>query len=278
MQEIVFYHNDLDGFASAWVYWKYSGVKDAEYRQISHTDTIEEIYDTKLKFLDFCPKPVVIDRLLDAGNELLIIDHHKTSESYIHLYMDNPSVTIHHDTYYSGCVLTWIILNHCGGYDVDGDIPKGLIYIQDRDLWKFNYEETKAFCVFVDSIPREFDEWNEFMINGIFMQQAISSGKAILEYQQKLVKVMAKGAFVSEGAWRPAFGYKVAIANVSTLSSEVCHQVLENHPEVDFVATYSFYRNRKTWQLRSKGDFDVSEIAKKNGGGGHKNAAGFVEK
>ena len=29
------------------------------------------------------------------------------------------------------------------------------------------------------------------------------------------------------------------------------------------------------YSLRSKGDFDVSELAKRHGGGGHKNAAGF---
>lgn len=32
------------------------------------------------------------------------------------------------------------------------------------------------------------------------------------------------------------------------------------------------------YSLRSRGDFDVSELAKKYGGGGHKNAAGFEQK
>ena len=33
---------------------------------------------------------------------------------------------------------------------------------------------------------------------------------------------------------------------------------------------------RFQYSLRSRGDFDVSELAKKHGGGGHKGAAGFV--
>jgi hypothetical protein len=33
---------------------------------------------------------------------------------------------------------------------------------------------------------------------------------------------------------------------------------------------------RYAYSLRSRGDFDVSELAKKYGGGGHKNAAGFL--
>jgi len=33
---------------------------------------------------------------------------------------------------------------------------------------------------------------------------------------------------------------------------------------------------RWRYELRSIGDFDVGFVAKKHGGGGHKNAAGFI--
>jgi len=46
----------------------------------------------------------------------------------------------------------------------------------------------------------------------------------------------------------------------------------------EFGAAY-FVRDdgKKVYSLRSVGDFDVSEVAKKYGGGGHRNAAGFQE-
>lgn len=48
----------------------------------------------------------------------------------------------------------------------------------------------------------------------------------------------------------------------------------------DFVAiwTYNFVNDETKVSLRSVGDMDVSEIASKYGGGGHKNAAGFTLK
>ena len=36
-------------------------------------------------------------------------------------------------------------------------------------------------------------------------------------------------------------------------------------------------KNEVNWSLRSTGDCDVSAIAKKLGGGGHKHAAGFYQ-
>jgi nanoRNase/pAp phosphatase (c-di-AMP/oligoRNAs hydrolase) len=42
-----------------------------------------------------------------------------------------------------------------------------------------------------------------------------------------------------------------------------------------FGGTYYDTATHREFSLRSLGDFDVSEIAKEFGGGGHKNAAGF---
>ncbi len=57
------------------------------------------------------------------------------------------------------------------------------------------------------------------------------------------------------------------------MSSEVAGELSEGHP---FAAVYVETSTDIIWSLRSRGDFDVSEIAKKFGGGGHKNAAGFT--
>ena len=65
-----------------------------------------------------------------------------------------------------------------------------------------------------------------------------------------------------------------------------------NAPQVDISELVGFLSNGETfamgwWQradgmfsysLRSRGDFDVSALAKKHGGGGHKNAAGFLSR
>jgi uncharacterized protein len=60
----------------------------------------------------------------------------------------------------------------------------------------------------------------------------------------------------------------MAESNISELGSKICNEI-----ECDFCAIFTGVNI----SLRSKGDFDVSEIAKLNrgGGGGHKNAAGI---
>ena len=55
--------------------------------------------------------------------------------------------------------------------------------------------------------------------------------------------------------------------------------LLERHREAEFAATYWERDGRRHWSLRSRadGDFDVSQVALKRGGGGHPHAAGFTE-
>ena len=74
-------------------------------------------------------------------------------------------------------------------------------------------------------------------------------------------------------------GYRVPVVNTSLLGSETCEALLERHPEAEFAATYWERDGRRHWSLRSRanGDFDVSQIAPKLGGGGHPHAGGFTE-
>jgi len=71
-------------------------------------------------------------------------------------------------------------------------------------------------------------------------------------------------------------GYEIPVVNASVLFSEVGHELCLKGLFTKLFSAYYFDRNNKRqWGLRSIGDFDVSEIAKKYGGGGHRNAAGF---
>lgn len=68
-------------------------------------------------------------------------------------------------------------------------------------------------------------------------------------------------------------GYAVPVANLPyTMASDAGHKLAESAP---FGACYWDTPEGRVFSLRSQGEFDVSEIAKQYGGGGHKNAAGF---
>jgi nanoRNase/pAp phosphatase (c-di-AMP/oligoRNAs hydrolase) len=92
---------------------------------------------------------------------------------------------------------------------------------------------------------------------------------------------MLNGAnVISFGFDNPTTGdgvYVVPVVNASCNVSEVCNALLEKHPESKFAAAYADMSDgRRSWSLRSRKDFDSSEIAKRFGGGGHPQSSGFT--
>jgi hypothetical protein len=70
-------------------------------------------------------------------------------------------------------------------------------------------------------------------------------------------------------------GYNVPIANLPyTLVSDAAHQLAKGEP---FAGCYRDTPKGRVFGLRSSDEaVDVSEIAKRYGGGGHRNASGFT--
>ncbi len=77
--------------------------------------------------------------------------------------------------------------------------------------------------------------------------------------------------------WINIGDHEVPVANATCYISEVCDELLNQNPDAEFSAAYFIRADGKTvYSLRSRSDFDVSEVAKSLGGGGHKNAAGYT--
>ena len=74
-------------------------------------------------------------------------------------------------------------------------------------------------------------------------------------------------------------GHEVPVVNAPyQFGSDVCHLLLDYYPDQPFAAYYCFDKNNNCkYGLRGRDSdyFDVSEVAKQYGGGGHKKAAGF---
>ena len=83
-------------------------------------------------------------------------------------------------------------------------------------------------------------------------------------------------AEVRKNARRITFeGYDVPIVNAPQVDiSELVHAMTTG--ETFAMGWWQRADGLFSYSLRSVGDFDVSELAKRHGGGGHKNAAGFT--
>jgi oligoribonuclease NrnB/cAMP/cGMP phosphodiesterase (DHH superfamily) len=257
--DFVIYHADCsDGFGAAYAAWKCLG-KKAVYHAAKHGSTPPDVTGKNVAILDFSYDNVTIKGMIEEADDLIVIDHHKSAMVELH----DISNTIF-DMNHSGTILSWNFF-HRGK-----EPPKFLLYIEDRDLWKWELPYSKEFAASFDMIPFEFEEFLKFEDDSVF-DDAVKRGSYILAYSKTVVKKVCEKAKP-----RKYDGHDVLVVNSSHWMSEIGARL---SPDCDFAVIW-FYdheeRNIKV-SLRAFHDHvDVSEIAKRFGGGGHKKAAGFT--
>jgi len=216
------------------------------------------------------------DVLLDMSRNvevITVLDHHKTAQADLVGWDDRPGkIIIHFDMNRCGARLAY---DHFDGASMG--ISQTLInYIQDRDLWTWKLGNSKEVSAWIstfgegiDSFSVIHDEYARLGLEGV-----VAAGDAVIAYQNQVVEKHLKSVEVMN-----LLGHKVAVTNATTMVSEVCHEALNKYPEADFALSWQdlVKEKKRVFSLRSrKGGVDVSEVAKKLGGGGHANAAGFT--
>ena len=252
---ILYHAHCTDGFGAAWAVWHLYG-DDASYRPVEHGVPPPEIpRDHEVLLLDFCYSRDVIVAMRERFRDSFIIDHHRTAEKELegldYALFDNEK---------SAAVLTW---EH---FHEGEPVPRLLEYVMDRDLWLWRLPDSRAVFAALSSFPMDFEVWNRLDV-----AELAREGVPILRYQGELVDLLCQQVRFEELA-----GYRVPVVNATNLGSEVGEALLKRHPEAPFVAMY-FDRGdeKRQWSLRSREDFDVSEVAKLFQNGGHRQAAGF---
>lgn len=262
----ILYHADCpDGFGAAYSAWKHFGTK-AIYLPVQHNQPVPHIQKGSTVYLvDFCyPKEMLLS-IVEKSKKVYVIDHHISAQKDLadlpaHEY---PKLEIHFDMQKSGAVLTW---EH---FHVGVAVPEFLYYIQDKDLWQFKLPLSKEFSASLRCYEMKFEIW-ETLLNKT--QELCQEGIVLMRYQTQLVNKLCNNYFTTEVA-----GYKVPTVNSGVLQSEIGNQLCSLYPNTPFSVVYFETEGKRIYSLRSIGDFDVSLIAKQFGGGGHKNASGFVK-
>lgn len=294
--DICFYHaNCADGFAAAlavWLKWpdirfepvSYDEVKSPSDRFVGSPELPRHVL-----FVDFWPGAAVAEQILVSNqHRLTVFDHHKSARDEINECMSRYDPQDFHavfDVARSGAGIAWDEIH-------GGKRPRLIDFVEDRDLWRFAFgDASKQIHAFIMSFPMEFTAdpwgnggWNNLrrgLENDSNLSEAYNHGNAILRAQQQAIE-----ALIAEGVdFREIDGHPVPVLNVPwAWASETGHLLLKHCPEAPFAATYAEkavdYEPQiaRVWSLRSEdGRQDVSEIAKRFGGGGHRNAAGFTQ-
>ena len=257
--DFVIYHKGCtDGFGAAYAAWKILG-NQATYHAASYGDSPPEVTGKSVAIVDFSYKNAVIKKLLKEAKQLIVIDHHKSSMEDLH---DIPSTIF--DMNHSGARLSWDF------FHPEKEVPKFINYIEDRDLWKWELPYSKEFSAAFEMVPHKFEEYEKLEANSVF-DDTIKRGVHILEYTKMAVKRICNKA-----VRRKFEEMDVLVINASHWMSEIGNFLA---PRCDFSAIwyYDHVKQKTKVSLRAFHEgVDVSEVAKKFKGGGHKKAAGFM--
>jgi oligoribonuclease NrnB/cAMP/cGMP phosphodiesterase (DHH superfamily) len=271
-----FYHNDLDGQCAAFCVRKYNiDTVESDFIEMNYGKPFPfelVVSEEQVFIVDYSISPEEMDRLLEITDNVIWIDHHQTAIENYSGYDKRIKGLICNGI--SGCELTYLYLSHfkhCQFKESldklrDG-IPSFIRYIGDRDTWQWEYgEKTRKFCAgmgLYDCSPFS-DIWNKLEYGAC--ERIMNQGETVLKFYEQ-----SNREYANAFAYRTEFeGYPAIACNIGKSSSELFDSV-KDKPEL--LIMFVFDGDIFHVSLRSE-SIDVAEIAKKYGGGGHKNPVG----
>lgn len=254
---VLVHGNCFDGFGAAFCAWKKFG-DGATYIACSHGQPLpadipegSEVY-----MIDFSAKRDVMIEW-NEKYKFTVIDHHKTAEEAL-----RGLDFAHFDMTKSGALLAWEYF-HPGV-----EVPELIAHVSDRDLWQFKLEGTAEVHASLLSYPFDFKVWDSLSVPLLKAE-----GRALLRMSNQIVDKICNESMLLE-----IDEHVVAIVNTSSHWSEVGNALLNKYPMANYSMSFTVAKDSVRFSLRSRPDFDVSKIAQKHGGGGHKQAAGYQTK
>jgi oligoribonuclease NrnB/cAMP/cGMP phosphodiesterase (DHH superfamily) len=264
---IIYHANCLDGFGAAYAAHCYFRAQcvTVDYYAASHGTEPPDCKGRQVYIVDFSYKRPVLKKICQIAQSVTILDHHISAEKDLSgLDQEHDNLTVVFDMNRSGAVITW-------EYFHQSPPPTVLLHVQDRDIWRFEIEDSPAVNAALMSYPFDFDIWDAFANQTDALSKLMFEGRAINRFRQRLIERYKKRAVIGKIA-----GYDVPVVNCpSAITSELLGELAQNYP---FAASYEDKEGIRGWSLRSRGEHgvDVSVIAQRFGGGGHRNAAGFA--
>lgn len=260
---VVLYHAECkDGFTAAWAAWKKFGAK-ADYIPIKLSNPLlQEVKNRVVYTLDFIYPDIYLEKFIKDNKKIIAIDHHISNKNFI------KKVSEHiFDINHSGAALAF-------KYFHPGEkLPKIVGIVEEGDLWKFKSKNVKEVLAYIGLLDFDFKIWDKLISDGekeISYRKFVEKGKDIILYENKII-----GDIINNNAYPVIFeGHTIYAVNAPRfLKSQIGMLLSKKYPP--FALIWMRDKDRVEVSLRSNGDLNVSEIAAKFGGGGHKNTAGF---
>jgi oligoribonuclease NrnB/cAMP/cGMP phosphodiesterase (DHH superfamily) len=268
MNTLCLHHNDADGRACGAIVRRALG-KDVNFYEMDFGDCLPLdliVISDHILIVDFSlPKDEMVK--LATYHQLTWIDHHQSAIDEMDGTANSwPGVR---DTSDAACVLTWRY------FFPDKPVPQAVSLIGDRDVWRWAEKDTGPFNEGLHqhyTRPENDDLWKPLLEDDLdFVGSLIDRGGTIREARLREIRRV-----LSRYSYSVSFeGYRTLVINLRG-SGDLGEKIRM----MGFEIGYCYVDKLSDGQLMTfvtlySDQIDVSKIAMKFGGGGHKGAAGF---
>ncbi len=259
---VILYHaNCPDGFGAAYAAWKKLG-DTADYIPVSHGNPPPEgLSGKEVYIVDFSYPKEVLLALEQEVEKLTVLDHHIGSKEAVEATRNHVF-----DVERSGAGIAWDYFHS------NAPLPRLLAHIQDNDLWRHTIPHGKEISAFLGTVPFTFESFDAVatqMEDEASFTHLVAKGSAYSEYYNHICESIVSGA---EEVQFDEFTV-LAVNSSGIFKSEVGHRLATQ--KGPFAIVWSGREGNWHCSMRGDGTVDLSEIAKRYGGGGHHDAASF---
>ena len=268
-QPLILYHGRCaDGFAAALAAWRFYGGQ-AECVGLSHgqaatVDDLPPIDGRAVYVLDFSFAPGLLAAIDARAAKLVLLDHHKSAAEQLAGFACRCGA-VHFDMGKSGARLAWEF------FHPDAPLPDLARFVEDRDLWAWQYPETAGYVAALDMEPFDFARWSEIAAFSPAETAAfVARGQAMDEKFRHLAQDVAGGA-------QPLVfnGEAGLMVNAPGAFHSLVGELLSRQSGT-FALMWAVGKDGQVKVgLRSQRGYDCSPLAVSMGGGGHAQACGF---
>jgi hypothetical protein len=269
-QPLVIYHgrNCPDGFAAALAAWLFYAGK-AEFLGLDHgdiksVDDLPTLDGRAVYILDFSFSPVIMQMIEQRAAKLVMLDHHKSAADRLSGFACRCGV-LHFDMKKSGARLAWEFFQR------ERELPDLVRFVEDRDIWVWQYPQSAGFLAALDMEPMDFERWNEIAsFDAAQLAKYLERGWAMDAKFNKLAADIAEGVQVIKFN-----GVSGLMVNAPGPFHSVVGEMLCRRSGT-FALLWSVDKNGVIkGGLRSEPGFNCIPLAESMHGGGHAQACGF---
>ena len=256
----------------------YSHVNDLVLRALEHPEAYDKLYITDLSVTEYVANKIEV---VNDDNHILLFDHHKTATWLNNYTWANVSVD---RKMKNGEV------KKCCGSEIFKDFLCLVKDVKNKALDEYielvrRYDTWEWKTKYDDMIPSDLNLLYKIKGRSAFMNSILQSvNDNIPLFSQldiELINIERRriNDYVAiknnDIITFKILNYNVGVLFAEQYISELGNRLCELHPELDVIAMIG----QKAISYRTiKDNVDVSEIAKRYGGGGHKSAAGSLVK